>query len=149
MIPFGFSVGDFVVVIKLLSDLGRAILESRGSVQEICSTIQLLAALSNALEEAKDVFCDWWVNSSTFQRRRASSVINGIVAETQICRQMVNDFLAETRAVYGIPVAWERRWGGTGMGEDVCISRCAPARLGNRLQGPPLALNVGTGTQIR
>jgi hypothetical protein len=151
MAAFGFSAGDFVAVIKLVSDIGTALSESRGSVNEVRSIVQLLASLTNALEEAKTVFSAYLLSSSPAEKQEAASIINGMVMEIKICHEIILDFLRRSRSytevlLNGKGSRVKREWKKISW----CLFRQDDVRaLERMLQGHLFALNVYTSAQFR
>lgn len=56
-VPFGFSVGDFIAVIELISTIINALEDSRGSAADYRGTIASLESLRTALQGVRDIDC--------------------------------------------------------------------------------------------
>jgi hypothetical protein len=94
MVPFGFSVGDFVSLIALAQKVGKALKESRGSAHEIRSAVQLLNSVAAAVEESRAIF----VAAESSVGVRSTSVLNGIISESIICKQIIENFMTRSRS---------------------------------------------------
>ena len=115
MAPFGFSVGDFITVGILIHSVAKALSESRGSAAQIRSTVQLLSSLSTAISEASTIFATSEARSPSALGGASPSVINGIVTETLLCRQLIEAFLKRSKSytdalVNGQGARMKREW---------------------------------------
>ena len=98
MAPFGFSVGDFIAVGILIQTVAKALSESRGSSAHIRSTVQLMSSLSAAISEASAIFTTAEALPPAAIGGAPPSVINGIVTETLLCRQLIEAFLKRSKS---------------------------------------------------
>lgn len=94
MVPFGFSVGDFVSAIALAQKIGKALSESRGSSYEINAAVQLLSSVAAAVEESRLIF----VAAESLNGIHSPSILNGIVTESQKCRQIMDTFMTRSKS---------------------------------------------------
>lgn len=87
-VPFGFGVGDFIAIGKLLLDIYNALRDSKGSCSEYQSLMRQLDSLYKVMERLRLMI------SSNQLSDTATS--NAIKAEVRICEDLMLQFLQVT-----------------------------------------------------
>jgi len=102
-VPFGFSVGDFLAIIKLIWDLRAALSETTGSIQEVHSFLLTLFSFQRSISTCQALALEWQqlydecTETSTAER----SVVNGINYQLTICREKLETLVDKTQ-----PYTW-------------------------------------------
>jgi len=86
---FGFSVGDFLGVLKLATDLSNALSETRGVSIELQRLTKMLESLQNAINNAVQAANEWDL-AHTNPLNRAP--LNGLAEEHNICKKLLENF---------------------------------------------------------
>ncbi|KAH8591175.1 hypothetical protein B0O99DRAFT_632634 [Bisporella sp. PMI_857] len=94
-VPFGFSVGDFIAVGKLVYDIIQAISEPKGAATDYRSFVSTLRSLYSCTNAIKDALEKFTQDDSNFELHEVS-LINGLVYEMDGCRDLLNAFLDNT-----------------------------------------------------
>lgn len=102
-VPFGFSVGDFLAVIKLIWDLPEALSESAGSIQEVHLLLVTLFSFQRLISTCQAFALEWQqlydkcAETSTPER----SVVNGINHQLAVCRAKLEKLVGKMQ-----PYTW-------------------------------------------
>lgn len=94
---FGFSIGDFVTVIKLIKDVTVALKSSGESVPEYASLIQTLDSLKRVVTISEiHLICET-LPTTEGHRKHYQDIINGIIFHRQQCKELIEKFLELTK----------------------------------------------------
>ncbi|OCL01022.1 uncharacterized protein K441DRAFT_650579 [Cenococcum geophilum 1.58] len=94
-VPFGFSVGDFIAVGKLVHDIIQAISECNGAAADYRSFVSTLRSLYSCTNAIKDLLEKFVQDASNFELHEVA-LINGLMYEMYGCRDLLNAFLDKT-----------------------------------------------------
>ncbi|KAH7153670.1 hypothetical protein EDB81DRAFT_791710 [Dactylonectria macrodidyma] len=94
-VPFGFSIGDFIAVGCLVYDIIETVSSSKGATADYKSFVFTLRSLGNCINAIKNVL-EKYLEDNSRRSLQEESLINGIVHETNRCRDLLCDFLDST-----------------------------------------------------
>ncbi|KAF8541991.1 hypothetical protein BDD12DRAFT_442090 [Trichophaea hybrida] len=86
---FGYSVGDFLGVIKLAYDIAKALSDSRGASSELKRLIEMLGSLTKAVNHATHTVDDW---DRAYPNPANDAPRNALIEEHHICRRLLENF---------------------------------------------------------
>jgi hypothetical protein len=86
---FGFSVGDFLGVIKLACDVTKALNDSRGASAELKRLIDMLDSLTKAVNNAVHTVSGW---DQAYPNPENIAPRNALIEEHHICRRLLENF---------------------------------------------------------
>ncbi|KAF8244604.1 hypothetical protein K440DRAFT_609178 [Wilcoxina mikolae CBS 423.85] len=86
---FGYSVGDFLGVIKLACDIAKALSDSRGASTELKRLIEMLDSLTKAVNHAVQTVDDW---ERAYPNAANNAPRNALIEEHHICRRLLEKF---------------------------------------------------------
>lgn len=89
-IPFGFGVGDFIAVCKLILGIHDALMNSKSACDEYRSLVLQLESLLIVMKELR-------LKILSKQLPHTSPTYNAIVFEVKMCEGLMSKFLQETK----------------------------------------------------
>ncbi|OCL02273.1 hypothetical protein AOQ84DRAFT_305017 [Glonium stellatum] len=97
---FGFSIGDFITVSKLISEITNSLKDARGATSEYQGIIRELECLNHALHR---------LDKLQLSKRLSSDSLDSIKYAALSCRRPLEDFLAKIRKYEDSLGLWAKR----------------------------------------
>ncbi|KAF8252098.1 hypothetical protein K440DRAFT_666725 [Wilcoxina mikolae CBS 423.85] len=85
---FGYSVGDFLGVLKLACDLAKALSNRRGASAELRRLVERLGLLECAIEKAVQTITEWDFTHPNLDNK---APLTALAEEHHICRRLLED----------------------------------------------------------
>ena len=100
MVPFGFSVGDFIRGVDLLIDVVHSLSDTHGAQADYKEIESELHSLNNGLDSVR----------SLTQESSNETEISAVIAAVDKCRACVEDFVRRNRKFKSLESTTGKKW---------------------------------------